>query len=487
MANTTSVEVAGLLRAGRYREARELLESAFYRVELLERARFYMTLRELPEAERLATQAIASADASSRPLAIAIANAARAGQGLPDHVPIEVADLATLHGNDLSTSLYYIALAAYFRNEFRSVDTWLGAHAPSQPEMRARYMILRGFAAAGRGDMAAQLELSDAAAKLLRKSAPDETYLLASAAHVTGILLRELPWEGYEYLQDLEREIPWPDDLKLWRFQLLRALGWKLALNGTYLEAMRYLLRATLYTDNPVRRAYAMLDSAAIAIFANERVTARSEYTVASEAIDAIDWTQVRDETISLLPYAAQIAAELDDPDRAGKLYELAVRLQKQIDVTWAFAHDERFEGFLHEAAAFSFFDSQRKRAIREAEQGYEIFARIGYAWRAGRLAALLYSATHDAQWHGRAERWFSYYPNSPLQRLLPGKSARRKSVRPLSPRQREVFRLMRQGKTGGEIAAQLGISTLTVRNHEQAVMKYYKVHRRYDLLQVAE
>ncbi len=484
MESTTSIKVAGLLRAGRYREAREALESASDQVEPLERARFYLTLRQFGEAETLAAQQIGSPDASLRSLAAVIVNAARAAQGLPDSSSVELADLK---GENLSTALFYIALAAYYRNDFAAAETWLTAHAPAQPAMRARYMILRGFAAAGRGNMATQLELCDAAAKLLRKSAPDETYLLASAAHVTGVLLRELPWEGYEYLEDLEREIPWPDDLKLWRFQLLRALGWKLALNGTYLEAMRHLLRATLYTDDPVRRAYALLDSAAIAIFANERVTARSEYTVASDTIGAIDWTQVHDETISVLPYAAQIAAELRDPDRARELYELAVRFQKQIGVTWAFAHDERFGGFLHEAAAFAFFDSKRKCAIREAESAYEIFSRIGYAWRAGRLAALLYSATHDAQWHARAEEWFGYYPNGPLQRLLPGKSARRKTLRPLSPRQREVFRLMREGRTAAEIAAQLGISTLTVRNHEQAVMRYYKVHRRYDLLQVAE
>lgn len=484
MTNTTAAEVAALLRAGRYDQAREWLASASDSIGLLERARFHMQLRDFGEAEHFAVSAIESPDQSSRSLAIALANAARAGQGLADYASI---DLAHLQGDDFPTSLYYIALAAYFRNEFRAVDTWLGAHAPSQPAMRARYLILRGFAAAGRGDMAAQLELADAATRLLRKSAPEETYLLAMTAHVTAVLLRELPWEGYEYLADLEREIPWPDHLKLERFQLLRALGWKLALNGAYAEAMRYLLQATLYSDDAVRRTYALLDRASIAIFAGERATASSEYSIASETIDATDWSQVHDETISVLPYAAQVAAELAHADRARELYELGVRLQKQIDASWAFAHDERFGAFLSEAAAYAFFDSKRKRSIREAERAYEIFARIGYAWRAGRMAALLYSATHDVQWHSRAEEWLSYYPNSPLQRLLPGKSARRKTVRPLSPRQREVFRLMRKGKTGTEIAAELGISTLTVRNHEQAVMRYYKVHRRYDLLQMAK
>src|SRR6185312_3097703 len=186
-----------------------------------------------------------------------------------------------------------------------------------------------------------------------------------------------LPWEGYDYLAELEREIPWPDDLKLWRFHLLRALGWKHALGGAYREAMRYLLQATLYTDDPIRRVFALLDRAQIAVFTNEGVTARSEYAVATETIGTIDWAQVRDETIAALPYAAHVAAELGHSDQARDFYELAARLRGQIDARWAFAHGERFDAFLSEAAAFTYFDSKRKRAIREAEHAYEIFARI--------------------------------------------------------------------------------------------------------------
>ncbi|HKE37464.1 MAG TPA: helix-turn-helix transcriptional regulator, partial [Candidatus Baltobacteraceae bacterium] len=226
---------------------------------------------------------------------------------------------------------------------------------------------------------------------------------------------------------------------------------------------------------------------ATIAVFANERISAQTEFETAAEIIATTDWERVHDETIALLPYAAQVAAELGHAGRAAEFYREGVRLQNHIDANYALAHDERFGAFLGEAAAFAFFDSQRKRAIREGTNAYETFARIGYAWRAGRLGALLYAATQDAAWYARAQQWIGYYPNGPLQRLLPGKSPRRKNIRPLSPRQREVFRLMRQGKTGAEIATQLGISTLTVRNHEQAVMRYYKVHRRYDLLQVAE
>ncbi|HEY1975256.1 MAG TPA: LuxR C-terminal-related transcriptional regulator [Candidatus Baltobacteraceae bacterium] len=483
--NAATVDVAELLRAGRFAEARTALAEVTTPSALLERVRVHFHFSEYVDAERAARAAAAATDDPAvRSLAHTMVKAAQAGQGLPDESPLDIEDL---QGRELSASLYYVAVAAYWRHDFRAVDAWLSTHAPKDPVLRARYLILRGFAAAGAGDVAKHLEFSDAAARILRAEAPEEVYLLASVAFVMALLLRELPWQGHEYIEELEQQLPWPPDLEMWRFHILRGIGWKRALSGAYLDAMRYLLEATLHTGDGIRRAYALLDRASIAIFANERVTASSEFTVAVGILDSIDWKTVKDETLLVLPYAAQVAAELNDSLHARRFFELAARLRGGIDPRWAFAHGERFDAFLSEAAAFTFYDSKRKRAIREAERAYEIFARIGYAWRAGRLAVLLYSATHDVDWHARAEEWLGYYPNSPLQRLLPGKSARRKTVRPLSPRQREVFRLMRQGKTGTEIAAELGISTLTVRNHEQAVMRYYKVHRRYDLRQMAE
>lgn len=483
--HTGAIDVAALLRAGRFAEARQVLGATTTPTASFERVRVHFHFSEYAEAERAARVAAAATDdPAERSLARAMIEAAQAGQGVAGDAPL---DIAELQGRELSASLYYVATAAYLRHNFGAVDTWLSAHAPKDPVLRARYLILRGFAAAGSGDVARQLELSDAAVRILRAEAPDEVYLLASVTFVMALLLRELPWQGYEYIEQLERELPWPHDLELWRFHILRMLGWKRALSGAYLDAMQYLLEATLHTGDGLRRAYALLDRASIAIFANERVTASSEFRVAAHILDTVDWEQVQDETLLVLPYAAQVAAELNNTDLAQRFFELAVRLRGGIDPRWAFAHGERFGAFLSEAAAFTFFDGKRKRAIREAENAYGVFARIGYAWRAGRLAALLYSATHDVAWHARAHEWLGYYPNGPLQRLLPGKSARRKTVGPLSPRQREVFRLMRQGKTGAEIAAELGISTLTVRNHEQAVLRYYKVHRRYDLRQMAE
>ena len=68
-------------------------------------------------------------------------------------------------------------------------------------------------------------------------------------------------------------------------------------------------------------------------------------------------------------------------------------------------------------------------------------------------------------------------------QALREGKSARDAEpptppgANVLSPREREVLRLIAQGRANKEIGAQLGISTRTVEAHRQALMKKLGIH----------
>jgi DNA-binding CsgD family transcriptional regulator len=479
VAQNSGLDVSDLFRSGKLRQAQAALAGRSGYGDLIERARIAMHYGEYAEAERLASRALEDAPPESgSSVAVALQIAARAGQGRAEGAAIDLADVGR---GELALTIYYLATAACYRNDFASAETWLNAHAPKEPPMRARYLLLRGFAAAATGDMAKQLELSDAAIKLLRREAPEETYLLAQAAHIVAVLIRELPCDGYgDALQALERELEWPAELDLMRFWVLRALGWKSALVGDFERAMTHLLRAAFFTNEPLVRVYAHLDRATVAIFAGERSSARSEFSAAIATVDQTDWSSVHTEAIAVLPFAAQVAAELGEADDAARLCDLAASLQPQIAARWALAHGGRFSAFLNEAVAFAHYDADRARALRAGEEAYETFAKLGYAWRAGRLAALLAGA-NLAPWRERAERWLSYYGGSPLLRLL-----QPKRMPPLSRRQREVHRLMAQGKTGGEIAAQLGISTFTVRNHERLVMRAFGVHRRIELLDTA-
>lgn len=480
MAQKPAAGVAGLIRSGKLREAQALLDGRRGFDDLLERARLALRLGDFAGAERLASDALSS-ETPKRGyfVALAVRETARAGLGYAETTAIDLGNVPTA---DFSQTIYYLASAACIRNEFMAVEVLLTAHAPKEPATRAAYLLLRGYAAAGRGDVAKQLELSDAAIKLLRREAPDEAYYLAQAAYIVALLVRELPCKGFgDALQALERDIEWPDELHMHRFWVLRALGWKNALVGDFESAMTYLLRAAFFTGDPLLRIYAHLDRATVSVFAAERASARAEFLAAVEIVDATQWESVHTEAIAVLPFAAQLAAELGELECARRLCDLALRLQPQIDPQWALAHGDRFTAFVNESVAFAYWENERTRAEAAGEAAYVTFGRLGYAWRAGRVAALLAGGAQGDLWHDRATRWLSYYGNSPLLRLL-----RPSRLPVLSPRQREVHRLMAQGKTGNQIAAELGISTFTVRNHERLVMRAFGVHRRVELLDKA-
>jgi PAS domain S-box-containing protein len=56
----------------------------------------------------------------------------------------------------------------------------------------------------------------------------------------------------------------------------------------------------------------------------------------------------------------------------------------------------------------------------------------------------------------------------------------------PLSSREKDVLGLLVQGKTGREIAATLGISYITVRNHFQALLRKFGVHTQRQVIKLA-
>jgi DNA-binding NarL/FixJ family response regulator len=73
--------------------------------------------------------------------------------------------------------------------------------------------------------------------------------------------------------------------------------------------------------------------------------------------------------------------------------------------------------------------------------------------------------------------------------------SAKKKSAKPmnnrqpqfeLSPREKEVLRLIAAGKSSKQIARDLGISFKTVVNHQSHIMAKLKVHDTFSLVQAA-
>jgi len=71
----------------------------------------------------------------------------------------------------------------------------------------------------------------------------------------------------------------------------------------------------------------------------------------------------------------------------------------------------------------------------------------------------------------------------SPVPEAAPGGPYRRENLRLLSPRERQVLRLLAAGRSTSEVAEDLGISAVTVRNHVQRILKKLGAHNRLEAI----
>jgi DNA-binding NarL/FixJ family response regulator len=81
------------------------------------------------------------------------------------------------------------------------------------------------------------------------------------------------------------------------------------------------------------------------------------------------------------------------------------------------------------------------------------------------------------------------YISKANLQRLYPGIQAAvaaRRRLEPLTPRQREVLRLLAEGRSTNEIADLLHLSVKTVETHRTALMHRLGIRRFADLIRFA-
>lgn len=128
------------------------------------------------------------------------------------------------------------------------------------------------------------------------------------------------------------------------------------------------------------------------------------------------------------------------------------------------------------EATALAYADSNRKFSVECATRAYESYERMGFAWRAARMAILLLQTTQAPKWREAAENNLQWYPQSPFHRLL-------ERPRTLTKREEDVLRLLRLGYDDYQIAESLGIAYKTVRIHVGRIFRWYGVRSRSALM----
>lgn len=230
--------------------------------------------------------------------------------------------------------------------------------------------------------------------------------------------------------------------------------------------------------NSDIERLYAHLDHASIAVFAHEQSgsAAYAAFATAKDLMNSIPWNTIVTDDLAALPLAAQVAAEFGATAEARYYCELAAEMRGRTGSRFAMAHDGRYEAFLNEAVALAYADVDRRRAMATAADAYETYKRIGFAWRAARMAIFLYQMTRSLKWKERALAHLEAYPKSPFHRLL-------ERPRALTKRQGDVLELVRLGFDDDRIAHELGISYKTVRIHVGRLFHWYGVRNRSALM----
>ena len=125
--------------------------------------------------------------------------------------------------------------------------------------------------------------------------------------------------------------------------------------------------------------------------------------------------------------------------------------------------------------------------AVRALEECYEIYDEIGYDWRAGKAALELAAVSGDQRHLENARKKLARYERSWLAASY-REAAERLGVANvvpgvrLTPAQWQVFHLLADGFSLGEVAAHLGRSLNTIRNHAGAIYTALGVHSQKEL-----
>jgi|GEM_PF-3698643 len=365
---------------------------------------------------------------------------------------------------------YYRAFAYYMLGHTNKAAQLLQHRTPVDPVVRARYLILRGYIFAQCEQFNEQAAATRSALVLLLEHAPNNAYLIASAAWALGTLARELNLPtALDVVSRAEAEIAWPDDLAREHFNILRAIGWNYALHGRRREANTYLMRGLDTAKTAAQKMLAHLDRACTADADGVSELFLSELDLAHDYYKQIDWSRHQDEEAMAPILAAHLNADCNR-ERALEYLARGDEQRALIPKSMGLGHGERVPAYFSAAAASVYKTIDLNRAIREGKKAYRIFNRIGYRWRAGRAALELHEMTMYRPWLDRAHEAFEPYSNAIVD------DVKFRCYANLSPASVRVLGLLQQGLHRSEIATLLGRSQPTVEKQIRALFRAFDV-----------
>jgi DNA-binding NarL/FixJ family response regulator len=399
----------------------------------------------------------------------------RAAAFVPEHEPLR------------ATLLYERALAAWIARKLDAAEKLLAELARLDPagDTLIEARVLQSVVAASRENLTEQGALLLDALHLVHAQSNPPVLHWAVIASQIAYLAREMPSRALRDAAFAElTRVPWTSDLADYRFTMLRAVGWRSALEGDYFNAFRRLKDARAVAPTDAWRVMSSCDRAYFATVLGERRWAEQELSDAHELAASVPWVTLDGEE----RFALSVLAELFAPrDPALALSYVA----KYKDAGSRFArtlasHDDRRVGAM-ESYSFGIVQKalgETEEAVRLLRDAWKVYDRIGYDWRAGRAALVLAGITGDDAWKERAARKLQGYERS---WLAGAKGASAFPVPPqavaLTPARRAVYEQLLRGLSTAQIAAEQQRSEFTIRNHVKAIFKAFGVTSRPALI----
>ncbi len=376
---------------------------------------------------------------------------------------------------------YHRARLRWFEREAQPDDADLAlAVASTHPARRASALIIRAWVHAGLGDYHRQIDDLSAALALYEQSR--ETCDVGSAAITIHSLARvsfEIAHqEGVAAALHAYEWLRWSDDVRVDRFQALRALGTDAFMRGDSARAQWRFRDAASLAPSPAWQVVARLDRAYVARVSQNEPWALDELADALNLARGVAWAQTTGEERLALVALAELLAPVDPAEAQRCAATYSMLGTQSVSPRFAISTDRRAVGF--EQYAFGRVEQMagnRESAEAALTQAYEIFAPIDHQYRAMLAASALAELTADPVWFERTRDHLAWYPGSPIaaKAELPSRQA---MLIPsdLSPFEVQLARAHWSGFDRDELSRRFSRSRFTVDRHIATIYQAFAV-----------
>jgi DNA-binding NarL/FixJ family response regulator len=424
----------------------------------------------------------------------ALAAASCLGAGDRNGASLYLAQIRSAGSEFVSTRLrfeidYTCALSDWSAGDFTQAQERLRSASPTNNEQTANAKILMSWAYAAQERFSEQAQLLEDAVVLLRAEPRVDVGLIARAAFALSSTAREcfLP-RVLSTLSTVIQDTKWTPDIALDHFQTLRLSAWAYALQGKYIRGIHQLQEARDIAPSPYFDVLSRFDGAWVSRIAGEQYSSTAQAARAFEVASSLNWESVQGEECTALLVGAELLASTSCA-RASQLLAIFEQVRNNVSPALLLRRDRRLRALESFARAVVAMHEADMNGVRHfAKAAYDIYASMGFEWRAARAALLSYRSGAGEEWLDKAMQHIADYPRSFIaQEIEPLHGARsNEQLRLLTARQREVCVYLMRGASIDEVAAALHCSRNTIRIHVGVIYRHFRARNRAEFMSKA-